>query len=239
MEVYRILLVDDDDDWHEILKDRLEDSRYKVFYAPTAEKAIESAVHANPDLAILDIRLPDMNGHELCARLRQIPGLERLPIIAWSAYPIEKIKSLNIGADGFVSKSAGKSDVRAMVEALLRRVALDTGVLIKGDVRLDPRGNLVLFNGEPVATLTRKEFLFFYAIVRKSPEAVSREELRESILHLEGDVFLSRALEMLVTRTRKRLGQPLAERIKGSRRFGWVYIPEAVPAPRRPKTRVR
>lgn len=226
MEVYRILLVDDDDDWLQILKDRLDPERYRVFYAPNAEKAIEAAVRANPDLAILDIRLPDLSGHELCARVRGIPGLERLPIIAWSAFPIEKIRSLNIGADGFVSKASGKSDLRASIEALLRRVALDTGVLIKGDLRLDPRGNLVLLDGEAVAALTRKEFLFFYAIVKKSPEAVSRQELRDHILHQDGDVWESRALEMLVTRTRKRLGQPLSERIRGSRRFGWVYLPD-------------
>src|SRR6185295_2688917 len=166
----------------------------------------------------LDIRLPDMNGQELCRRLRELPGLERLPIVALSSFTAEKVKSLELGVDAFVSKVSGQTDLLPTLEALLRRVQMDTGLLLRGDLKLDPRGNSVHLNGKPIATLTRKEFHFLYTLVRRSPAPVSRAELRESILHQEGsDSFESRALEMLVTR------------IRGSRSFGWLYLPTADP----------
>jgi len=229
---FRILLVDDNEDWFHILRRCLEAPEYLISYFATAEAAITGAASLNPQLAILDVHMPDLSGHELCARLRLIPGLERLPVLSWSAYPMEKVKSLNIGADGFVSKTSSKTVLKATVAAILRRVALDTGLILRGDLSLDPRANSVSLDGRPVASLTLKEFLFFSAIVEKSPEPVSRDELHDR-LHQVGDALESRALETLVTRIRRRLGRPLADRIRGSRRFGWIYLPDAGPRPSR------
>lgn len=225
MPIYKILHAEDDPEWTQLLSARLSQASFQVFRAATAQQALATAAKVLPDLVILDIMLPDLSGHELCRSLRRIPGLDRLPVIVLSSHRLEKIKSLRIGADAFVSKTSGAADILPTVEALLRRVQMDCGILSKGDLRLDPRGNAVYLDEKLVATLTRKEFLFFYAIVKKSPEPISKSELRGGILHQGGGAEESRSLEMLVTRTRKRLGAVLPQRVSGSRNFGWLYSP--------------
>lgn len=231
MPAHKILIAEDNPDWSELLDVLLQGDRFEVFKASTGRLALVLAARHLPDIAVVDIRLPDMNGQELCAKLRALPGLERLPVVALSSFTAEKIKSLELGVDAFVSKLSGQTELVPTLEALLRRVQMDTGVLVKGDLRLDPRGNSVHLGQQPVCTLTRKEFLFLYTLVRRSPAPVSREELRQSVMHDEGGAAESRALEMLVTRVRRRLGHPLSDRIKGSRSFGWLYVPQAGRAP--------
>lgn len=229
MPSYKILHAEDDPEWAELLSARLASTPYQVFRAATGQQAVSLAGRIGCDLAILDIKLPDMSGHDLCRKLRELPGLERLPVIVLSSHPLEKVKSLKIGADAFVSKISGAAEILPTMEALVRRVQMDTGVLLRGDLRLDPRGNAVFLEDRLVATLTRKEFVFFYALVKKSPEPLSKDELTKNILHQEGDADESRSMEMLATRTRKRLGKLLAGRISGSRKFGWLYLSQPLP----------
>lgn len=221
----RILVVEDNPDWTALLAVLLDSPSFEVVQAGTGKQALALAAKTPPDVAVLDIRLPDTSGQQLCRDLRLLPGLDRLPIVALSSYPVEKVKSLELGVDAFVSKVTGQTDLLPTLEALLRRVQMDTGVLERGDLRLEPRGNAVLLTDKPVATLTRKEFLFFYRLVFKSPEPVSRAELRQVLQEEIADG--SRALDMLVARTRKRLGKTLADRIRGSRSFGWMYLAQA------------
>ena len=230
MPTHKILVAEDNPEWSELLDLILERKRFEVLQASTGRQALQLAAKHLPDLAILDIRLPDINGQDLCRQLRQIAGLERLPIVALSSFNAEKVKSLELGVDAFVSKVSGQTELLPTLEALLRRVQMDTGLLVRGDLKLDPRGNTVHLGGKLIATLTRKEFLFLYTLVRRSPAPVSRAELRDNILHQENlDTLESRALEMLVTRMRRRVGKALADRIRGSRSFGWLYLPLAEP----------
>lgn len=226
MPTCKILLVEDDDEWAELVGYMLTSAHYRPFRAARGEEAIALAAKLLPDLAVIDIALPDISGHELCVKLRAIRGLERLPIVVLSGHKPEKLRSLEIGADAFVSKVTGRSELLPTLRALLRRVQMDTGVLVRGDLKLDPRGNAVFLDEKLAATLTRNEFLFFYAVVKSSPEPVSSERMRNEVLHHEGIPEESRSLEMLVARTRKRLGRLLAGRVRGSRRFGWIYLPE-------------
>ena len=101
---------------------------------------------------------------------------------------------------------------------------LDTGILVKEDVKLDPRGNLVYLRESLIATLTRNEFLFLYLLVKHAPAPVSKKDLMRQILHREDETGESRALDVLASRTKSRLGKVFAERIKSSRRFGWMYV---------------
>lgn len=235
MAPYRILVADDDSDWARIVAGLLKGGLYEVSWAATGEEALVLASTNPPDLALLDIRLPDMTGQELCVRLRELPGLERLPIVAFSAYRQEKVDSLNIGADAFVGKSAVETDLVPTLEALLRRVRMDLGVLVKGDLRLDPNSHSVYQEDQLVANLTRKEFLFFYALVKNGPKAVARDELMRQVSSTVADAGESRALDMLATRTKRRLGKALGARVRSSRNFGWCYLfePGAGPDPSR------
>ncbi len=223
MPSYKILHVEDDKDWADLLARWLSSRPFRLYRAPSGEEAVSLAEKVAPDLAILDIRLSDMSGHDLCRRLRELPGLERLPIIALSIYDPERLKSLRVGADAFVSKAAAESELLPTMEALLRRVQMDLGVVEKGDLRIVPQENAVFLGGKPVGTLSRMEFLLLHALVKNSPEPLSARVIREEILRSKARAKDSRSLEMLVARTRRRLGRALAGRVKGSRKFGWYY----------------
>jgi len=226
MPSYKILHVEDDKDWADLLARWLSSRPFRLYRAPSGEEAVSLAEKVAPDLAILDIRLSDMSGHDLCRRLRELPGLERLPIIALSIYDPERLKSLRVGADAFVSKAAAESELLPTMEALLRRVQMDLGVVEKGDLRIVPQENAVFLGGKPVGTLSRMEFLLLHALVKNSPEPLSARVIREEILRSKARAKDSRSLEMLVARTRRRLGRALAGRVKGSRKFGWATRPK-------------
>lgn len=223
MACFNILHVEDDEVWAKLVSEMFADSPYRIQRAASGVQALDMASKTPPDVVILDIELPDISGYELLQRLRRLPGLESPPAVAFTSHHQEKILSLRMGADAFVSKAEGGGDLLPTVEALMRRIEMDTGVLVRKNIRLDPRRSSVYLDDRFVATLTAKEFLFFYALVKKSPEPISDAQLRREILHDDGGFDESRALVMLATRTRKRLGQILAERIRGSRRFGWRY----------------
>lgn len=223
MACFNVLYVEDDDAWAELVSKMFSGSPYRIQRASSGAQALSMASKTPPDVVILDIGLPDISGYELLQRLRRLPGIECPPAVAFTSHQQEKIKSLRLGADAFVSKAGGGGDLLPTVEALMRRVELDAGVLVRKNLRLDPRGSSVYLDDRLVATLTVKEFLFFYALVKKSPESISDGQLRRDVLHEDGGLAESRSLVMLATRTRKRLGRILAERIHGSRRFGWRY----------------
>ena len=113
MTSYKILVADDEVGWTELLNAELSTGPYEVVTAPSGGSFLELAGSISPDLAIVDLHLPDMSGQEVCEKLRRLPGLERIPIIALSAYRTEKIQSLNLGADAFVSKNAGGEEIQA------------------------------------------------------------------------------------------------------------------------------
>lgn len=226
----KLLHVDDETEWAGLVGSLFAGTAYRIYRASTGVQALGLASRLLPDIVILDVGLPDIPGHKLLERLRKLPGLTRLPAVCFSAHNEEKVRSLLIGADAYVGKTAGGADLLPTVEALMRRIWMDTGIVVKQNLKLDPRDNSVHMGGELVATLTPKEFLFFYTLVNKSPEAITDEQLRrilgESEFHEE-----SRSLVMLATRTRKHLGKGLANRIRGSRRFGWIYsAPPETPA---------
>lgn len=223
----KLLHVDDENEWAGLVGRLFAGTAYRIYRASTGAQALDLAAKLLPDIVVLDVELPDIPGHRLLERLRELPGLTRLPTVCFSAHNEEKVRSLLNGADAYVGKTSGGVDLMPTVEALMRRIWMDTGILVKQNLKLDPRDNSVHMGGEFIATLTPKEFLFFYTLVNKSPAAIPDEQLRrivgESELHEE-----SRSLIMLATRTRKHLGKGLANRIRGSRRFGWTY--SALPA---------
>lgn len=218
----KLLHVDDENEWARLVDRLFSGTGYQIYRSSTGAQALDLAAKLLPDIVVLDVELPDIQGYKLLEKLRELPGLTRLPTVCFSAHNEEKVRSLLIGADAYVGKTTGGADLLPTVEALMRRIWLDTGILVKQNLKLDPRDSSVRMGGELVTTLTPKEFLFFYTLVNKSPEAISDEQLRrilgESDLHEE-----SRSLVMLATRTRKHLGKGLASRIRGSRRFGWIY----------------
>ncbi len=154
----RILIVDDEPNIIGTVAPLLRAQGYDVFSAMTGRAALEAVDRDRPDLVVLDLGLPDIDGVELCVRVRQ---LSNVPILVLSARGAEgdKVRALDAGADDYVTKPFGAEELLARIRAGLRRVESPptSEPIVRGDLVIDRERFRVLRNGEEVR-LTPKEF---------------------------------------------------------------------------------
>ncbi|MDO1584934.1 response regulator [Rhizobium oryzicola] len=159
MSGQRVLIVDDEQQILRFLKPALSAAGYDVIEAMTGEKALASAATASPELIILDLGLPDMDGKEVIQRLR---SWTRVPIIVLSARDreTEKIAALDLGADDYLEKPFGIGELTARIRAALRHNQSETAAsatITSGNLTIDLARRLVTKSGETVR-LTPKEY---------------------------------------------------------------------------------
>jgi DNA-binding response OmpR family regulator len=178
----RLLVVDDDSSIREIVQMSLEEEGYVVDTAPDAEEALEAIRRNAPDLLILDVMLPGMNGFDLTKEIRRTSSL---PIILLTAKTdtIDKVVGLESGADDYVEKPFEMRELVARMRALLRRVHADDEsprALRIGPVEVRPEEGIVKLNDEPVS-LTRTEFRLLTTLASKPGRVFSREQLLQEV----------------------------------------------------------
>jgi DNA-binding response OmpR family regulator len=124
MTKYRLLVVDDDTVLVIFLRDILEGKGYVVHTAHDGLEGFELAKKVKPNLILLDVMMPKMDGYEVCRRLRDDPGTAQIPILMLTArgQVVDRTAGLKIGADDYLAKPCDKKELEARVEALLRRV---------------------------------------------------------------------------------------------------------------------
>jgi DNA-binding response OmpR family regulator len=224
MRPERILVVEDDTGWIELLKLWLSTAGYsQVEYALTGAQALEMAVQRKPDCVLLDFGLPDQNGCEVCAKMRAIPDLARVPVVMFTAHGREKVLGLENGADYFVGKSESSRELMATLDALFKRAQHALGVLNHGELSLRAEDRQVLWKDQPVATLTPKTFALFHILVERGPQPVSREDLFRMVEGVENP-GLSRALDVMLNRLKKLLPKEIADRIVNVKNFGYCFL---------------
>ncbi len=207
---FRLLLIEDDAALAELLKRHLErEGSYEVEIARTGEAGLQALSRRRPDALILDVNLPEMNGFELCRRLRQQKETRDLPILMLTARTGEsdKVLGLMLGADDYVTKPFSLRELEARLHALLRRArgeeptpfVYDDGILY-----LDPTHFIVRVEGREVK-LTRKEFALLSILAQNPGRTLTREYLFDRIWGLTyyGD---TRTLDVHVRNLRKKLG---------------------------------
>lgn len=179
-----ILIVDDEEPIQELLKFNLEKEGYEVLLAddgPTALKIIEEK---RPDLVILDVMLPGMNGLEVCNQLRQNSNVREIPVIMLTAKAeeIDKVLGLELGADDYLTKPFSPRELLARIRARLRRIKPQTeeNEMIRGDLRIDLDRFQVSVRGEEVE-LTPKEFELLRVLATHPGKVYSRDELLERV----------------------------------------------------------
>jgi len=178
----RLLLVDDDRSIRELVQMSLEDEGYVVDTATDAEEALEAIRRNAPDLLLLDVMLPGMNGFDLTREIRRSSSL---PIILVTAKTdtIDKVVGLEAGADDYVMKPFDMPELVARMRALLRRVHADDEsprALRIGPVEVRPEEGIVKLNDEPVS-LTRTEFRLLTTLASKPGRVFSREQLLQEV----------------------------------------------------------
>ena len=176
-----VLIVEDNLTMLRGLKDNFESKGYKVKTATDGELGLKAAMTEKPDLIILDIMLPKINGYEVCSRLRK-KNLD-IPIIMLTAKDQEKdvVLGLNLGADDYVTKPFSIKVLMARAEALRRRRKNEEPSVYEfGDCLLDTIDCTLLRDGKNVA-LTDEEFKLLLLFLRRSGDTLTREEILASV----------------------------------------------------------
>lgn len=199
-----ILIIEDDAAMLRGLKDNFVYSGYNVLTATDGEAGLSAALDAKPDLILLDIMLPRINGYEICRLLRK----EKLdtPIIMLTAKGQEAdiVLGLNLGADDYVTKPFSIKELRARVEAFLRRRrSVEPETYSFGDCQLDPQSGILIRKGQPV-NLTPKEFQLLKLFLKKANLVLTRTEILNAVWGY--DCYVSdRSIDRFVTTLRKKI----------------------------------
>jgi two-component system phosphate regulon response regulator PhoB len=216
-----ILIVEDDPDILEIVCFGLRKSGYRVTEAETGESGLAAARSTEPDLVLLDLMLPGMNGLEVCRELKAIPGLSRIPVIFLTARDDERdiVAGLELGADDYVVKPFNSDVLRARIRAVLRRrdvpgVSADASLSLHG-VDIHPGWVEVKIDGSRIA-LTATEFKALHVLARR-PGWVFTLQQRVEAIHGDGYVVTDRAVDVMIVGLRRKLGPhgAIVETVRG------------------------
>ena len=184
MPTYRILVVDDDKSIVKIIRTYLEQAGFKVFVAHDGENALYMIRREKPDLALLDIMIPERDGMDVVRVVRSDPGLRDLPIIILTARveDFDRILGLELGADDYITKPFNAREVVARVNAVLRRQELTQNAAPKviqvGGLRLDLQSRKLQLDGK-IIELTATEFNLLRAMMEVPGHTLTRDELVE------------------------------------------------------------
>ena len=202
-----IYAVEDDKNILEIEMFALKNSGYQVEVFECARDFYKKLEEKQPDLALLDIMLPDEDGLEIVAKLRRRPETKKLPIIMVTAKSteIDKVKGLDVGADDYLTKPFGVMELIARVKAVLRRTMEEDKFLTLGDIFLDDEKHMVYVKDVP-CSLTFKEYELLKLLLHNAGIVVTREIILERVwgIDFEGE---SRTLDMHIRTLRQKLGE--------------------------------
>ena len=226
-----VLIVEDEKAIVEILKFNLQREGYAVLEALDGEAGLELAQTRDPDLVLLDVMLPRMNGFDVCRTLREAGYA--VPIIMLTAREEEndKVMGLESGADDYITKPFSMRELLARVKANIRRRSLDAApapakaVLQVADVSVDPEAMAVYKAGKPV-DVTQKEFDLLLRLFSEPVKVCTREELLEKVWNYAyfGD---TRTVDVAVRRLREKIeDDPGAPKIILTRRGAGYYCGE-------------
>ncbi len=202
----KVLVVDDEESILEVLIYNIEKAGFEVVSARDGLEGLKEAQRSRPDIAILDITMPSMDGLELCGRLR----LEfAIPVILLTARDteIDKIVGLELGADDYVTKPFSPRELIARIKAVMRRTRNGTSsadsMLTCGALTLDPLKREVLLNSK-ILTLTAKEFALLEYMMKSTGIALSRNAILD---HVWGYDFFgdSRTVDVHIRRLREKV----------------------------------
>jgi DNA-binding response OmpR family regulator len=205
----RILVVEDDPAVAQSLKAGLERDGYAVAWKANGSEAIAHARAQQPDLILLDIRLPDHSGFDVCREIRQL-GL-RQPIIMLTVRGDEtdKVLGLEVGADDYVTKPYNLRELLARIRAQLRRAygdlsAADADLLYAGDLVID-RGRAQVWRGPQLLNLTPTELRLLVYLAQNPRQALSRAQILDAVWGYDADVESERIVNVHIRRLREKV----------------------------------
>ncbi|MCF6353389.1 MAG: response regulator transcription factor [Cyclobacteriaceae bacterium] len=222
---HKILIVDDDEDILDLLSYNLSKEGYQVFQAKDGIEALEVAKLKLPELIILDIMMPRMDGVEACRLMRKEAELSKAHIIFLTARIEEysEVAAFDSGADDFISKPIKPRALLSRVNAYFKRTEKkeeQAGVLDMGNLVINRISYSVQLDGKKIM-LPRKEFELLYFLAQKPGEVFNREVLLKNIWG--SDVYvLARTVDVHIRKIREKIGNNFISTIKG---VGYKFEP--------------
>ncbi|MBL7897798.1 MAG: response regulator transcription factor [Crocinitomicaceae bacterium] len=215
-----VLIIDDESDIRLLLRYNLEKEGYQVLDADNGEKGIELAKQSSPDLILLDVMMPVMDGIETCERLRKIPELSSTMIcfLTARAEDYSQIAGLDAGADDYITKPIKPKLLISRISALLRRKEKGNSAIpvvsrSSHTIEIDKEKYLIIKDGKPF-TLPRKEFELL-ALLMSKPEKVFLRDVIMSTVWGNEVIVGDRTIDVHIRKLREKLGENHIITVKG------------------------
>ena len=215
----KILIVDDEPDILELIEYNLKKEGYQVFLARNGQEAVAEAKRSLPDLIVLDIMMPKMDGIEACRIMRTMPEFKNTFMVFLTARSEEysEIAGFNVGADDYIAKPIKPRALVSRINAILRRNPPAEDVtenkLEIGDLVIDREAYLVFQRGNKVV-LAKKEFELLYLLASKPGKVYTREVILKNIWE-DSVVVTNRTIDVHIRKLREKLGDDVVATVKG------------------------
>ena len=213
----KILIVDDEKDILEFLSYNLKKEGFSIYTASDGSEGLEKTKKIKPDLIIVDLMMPKMNGIEMCENIRNDKKLSNVIILFLTARSEDytQIAALDSGADDFIKKPIKPKLLISKVKSIMRRFSLNKNLknYIHKDVELDIEKYSVKLKGDNI-NLARKEFDLLKLLINQPGKVYTREEILNDVWGNDIHV-VDRTIDVHINRLRDKLGQKFIETIKG------------------------
>ncbi|HBG63371.1 MAG: DNA-binding response regulator [Omnitrophica WOR_2 bacterium GWF2_43_52] len=226
----KILIIEDEPDIVKMLEYNFKKEGFRIISASNGQRALTRAEREHPDIIILDLMLPEIDGLEVCKSLKQSPGTAHIPIIMLTAKAQEtdKIVGLELGADDYITKPFSIRELTARVKAVLRRAREKDKLpeIFKiGNLTIDFSKIKVAIGNKP-AELTAKEFELLSALIKAKGRVLSRDYLLDTIWGFDNAVEIqSRTVDVHIQTLRKKL-KTEAKRVVTVKNYGYRFEQE-------------
>ena len=224
----KILLVDDEPDIIEIVGYNLKNEGYLVYTASNGVDALKSAKKITPNLILLDIMMPQMDGIEACEKIRAIKSLENTLIAFLTARneDYSQVAGFEAGADDYITKPIKPKVLVSKVKSLLRRLKAENqadSTVVVGDITIN-RDEYVVFKGDKKIFLPRKEFELFSLLTSKPGKVFKRETILDRVWGNEV-VVGGRTIDVHIRKLREKIGDDYFKTVKG---VGYKFVLEGI-----------
>lgn len=216
----KILVVDDEQDILELISYNLTREGYHVYNASNGKQAINKAKEVNPDLIILDVMMPVMDGIEACRVMRAMPEFKQTFIVFLTARSEEysEIAGFLVGADDYIAKPIKPRALMSRINAILRRNSVEVVEEVADKIEIVDlvidRDSFLVYRGEEKIVLAKKEFELLYLLASKPNKVFTRDQILKAIWE-DSVVVTNRTIDVHIRKLREKIGDSYVSTVKG------------------------
>lgn len=216
----KILVVDDEQDILELISYNLTREGYQVFTVSNGKAAISKAKEVNPDLIILDVMMPVMDGIEACRVMRAMPEFKQTFIVFLTARSEEysEIAGFHVGADDYIAKPIKPRALMSRINAILRRNSVEVVEEVSDKIEIADlvidRDSFLVYRGDEKIVLAKKEFELLYLLASKPNKVFTRDQILKAIWE-DSVVVTNRTIDVHIRKLREKIGDNYVSTVKG------------------------